>query len=119
MHAARSKKLGVYSAIIKFRSVNESIFKKNEAQASLLTLIFWPPCHTLASFFLNQAYTREGPVRCLLKGRNEWSCKMWTSPPPPPIFKWNNPYTELVNRIGIQLGQDGGLEIITYNSLIV
>ncbi len=40
MHAARSKKLGLYSAIIKFRSVNESIFKKNEAQASLLTLIF-------------------------------------------------------------------------------
>ncbi len=24
-----------------------------EVQASLLTLIFWPPCHTLASFFLN------------------------------------------------------------------
>ncbi len=39
---------------IKFNS-RELHFKKYEAQASLLTLIFWPPCHTLASFFLNQA----------------------------------------------------------------
>ena len=36
---------------IKFRSLNQSIFKKNEAQASFLTLIFLPPCHTVASFF--------------------------------------------------------------------
>ncbi len=34
---------------------NSVYLKKNEAQASLLTLIFWPPCHTLASFFLNHA----------------------------------------------------------------
>ncbi len=41
MHAARSKKkMGLYSAIIKFRSINESILKKKEAQASLMTLIF-------------------------------------------------------------------------------
>ncbi len=40
MQPARSYKLGLYSAIIEFRSVNESIFKKNEAKASLLTLIF-------------------------------------------------------------------------------
>ncbi len=42
MQAAWSKKRGLYSANIKFRSLNVSIFKKNEAQASLLTLVFWP-----------------------------------------------------------------------------
>ncbi len=76
MHAARSKKLSLFSAIIKFRSVNMSIFKKNEAQASHLTLIFWPQCHTLASFFLNQAYILDNQkpidlIRVIIR-RGHW-----------------------------------------------
>ncbi len=42
------------------------IFKKNEAQVSVLTFTFLPPCHTflppchtLVSFFLNQACCRK------------------------------------------------------------
>ncbi len=66
-------KYPIYSAIIKFRSINESTINKNEGQASLLTLIFY--LHVTPSFFLNQAYSESG-LRLLLMLQYEKKCNL-------------------------------------------